>query len=246
MSTIYKENYKPLVIRDNYLFVKGNLKGYETQGSETGVSEYVGANNNPGALADVPAVIAIAHNFGEATQPGNIRSIDVEVLMNFNGTTNITSGQSIAGIRGCVSVASVTTFTSSGNAYLYGVQGKAVIQGTVNTNAGFVSGLFGQCDTSGASCVVTSGYISALQLDMGATSILTSSAYVNAATVLNTTQCLINSVMKVIANATYFMDLSESNLTGNWIVASAVGGSQNKKLKCLVGGTAYYIPLNTA
>ena len=84
---------------------------------------------------------------------------------------------------------------------------------------------------------------------MGATSSLSSGseAFVNAETITNTCATLkMNSVIKVIANAAYLFDLAESNLTGNWIVVAAVGGSQTEKLKVLINGTPFYIPLYTA
>ena len=236
-------NYHPLVIRDNYQFVRGNLKGYQTQGGETGTSETVGATNNPGAVADVPSVICISHNFGQATQPGNIRSLDIECLFNYAGTTDITANQSVSAIRGAASIASVTTLgTGSSNEYLYGVQGKFILQGTANLAAGFGAGLFGQFDSSGASATATAGYLAALHLDMGSTSSITTTTVINAASILNTTQCLINSVFKVIANANYFMDLSESNLTGHWVVGTTASTAAGT-LKVKVNGNTRYIQL---
>lgn len=234
------QNWRPIVVRDNFLFVRGNPAGFETEGGETGINAIAGFNNNPGSFPNVPAVIGVAHAFSAPAQVGNIRTIDSEVLFNCQGTTTITSGQSIAAIRGAVAVALGTTIAAQG--FLYGVQGKAIVQGTIVGGSAFITALFGQLDTSGASAVVTSGYVSALHLDMGATSILASSAFVNAQTVTNTTQCLINSVLKVIANATYFMDLSESNLTGNWIVGTT-GSTAAGTLKVLVNGAVRYIQL---
>lgn len=237
------QNFRPLHIRDTFLFLRGNVKGFETQGGETGTSAVVGANSNPGGFPDVPCVIGVYSCFGEATQPGNIRSIDVEHLFNFAGTTDITSGQSISAIRGAQTHAETTAFGSgSANEYSYGVQGKINIATSVNISAGFAAALFGQLDTSNANAAIVSGYVSALHLDMGATSHLSSSTLLNAQSVTNTTQCLINSVVKVIANATYFMDLSESNLTGHWIVGTTASTAAGT-LKVLVNGSVRYIQL---
>ena len=236
-ESIYK-NFHPLFERDCVVYARG--KSVAVPDSVPAISA-----DQTGASPDVPCVIGISHVFGEAAQPGNIRSLDVAQLFNFAGDVAIVSGQSLVAVRGVVTVAAATELTSAGNGYSYAVQGKHVIQGEIDVNSGFVAALFGQCDTSGASCVLTSGYVSALHLDMGATSILASSAFLNAESITNTTQCLINSVLKVIANASYFMDLAESNLTGNWIVSSSGMTSQAKSLKVLIGGVPHYIPLCT-
>jgi len=250
MSQIYQnQNWRPLHIRDTFLFERGNVKGFATQGGETGTSEVIGPNSNPGAFPDTPFVIGVYSCFGEAAQPGNIRSLDVEHLFNFGATTDITANQSIVAVRGAQTHAEGTAFGSgTNNEYSYGVQGKEYVATTINIVAGFLASLFGQLDTSNAAAAVTSGYVSALHLDMGSTSHLSSSSYINAETVTNTTQCLINSVLKVIANASALFDLAESNLTGNWILASSVntGDLASVKLKVKVNGTTYYLPLYTA
>ena len=220
MNTVFS-NYKPLIERDNYLFVKGNTTGFQTEGNPTGASEIVGANNNPGGWADVPAVIAIAHNFGEAAQPGNIHSIDVEALFNFNGTVSLATGKSISSIRGTASVASITTL-GDGTAVenVFGVEGRFILQGTnVLTATGIAAGLKGVFDTSGADATVTSGYNSALHLDMGVSSSISTSAFINAATITNTTTCKINAVVKVDADANYLFDLND-NGTSHWLLGT--------------------------
>jgi hypothetical protein len=246
MSTIY-QNYKPLVERDNLLFVRGNTKGFQTEGAETGVAEIVGANNNPGAWSDVPAVIAIAHNFGEATQPGNIRSIDAEALFNFAGTTTIATNASISAIRGCASVASGTTL-GNGTAVdmVYGVEGKFVLQGTTNVSAtGVAAALKGVFDTSATGATATSGYNAALHLDMGTSSTITTSTVINAASITNTTNLLINSVIKVVANANFLFDLAESTETGNWLVGTTASTAAGC-IKVKVNGATRYIQLFSA
>jgi hypothetical protein len=266
-TSIYtNERWRPLHIRDTFLFERGNVKGFATQGGETGTSEVISANSNPGGHPDVPFVIGVYSAFGDSSlsaqgagiiQPGNIRMIDSEALFNAGTLANsaivsLPSGQSIATIRGCASIAQYTTFGNggtSGNNYLYGVQGKVFVQGTVNASSGFVAALFGQLDTSGSAATVTSGYVSALQLDMGAASNLSSgsAAFVNAATILNTTLVAVNSAIKIDASLTYLFDLTDAGQGGSaWIVTAAVGGSNTKKLKVNIAGTTFYIPLYTA
>ena len=165
------------------------------------------------------------------------RVVDAELEVSA-ATTSVHG--SIVGVRGNVTQDASGTLGSG--SFVYGVQGKWTAKGTLSTGSGFTAGLFGQLDFS-AVTAVNASYVSALHLDMGATSALSSSAYINAQTVTNTTQCLMNAVLKVIANATYFMDLAESNLTGNWITTGASGGSNSKNLVVLVNGSPYKIQL---
>lgn len=167
------------------------------------------------------------------------RVVDAELEVSA-ATTSVHG--SIVGVRGNVTQDASGTLGSG--SFVYGVQGKWTAKGTLSTGSGFTAGLFGQLDFS-AVTAVNSSYVSALHLDMGATNALSSSAYINAETVTNTTQCLINSIFKVIANASFFMDLAESNLTENWIVTKTAGSNAAKSLKINVSGTTYYIPLST-
>ena len=206
MAKFGNEEWKPIHVRDSFLFVKGSVKGFETQGSEEGVNAIAGPNSNPGSFPNGPAVIAIAHAFGAASQTGNIRSIDVEQLFNFAGSTSIVAATSVAAIRGCVSIAAPTTFAAG---FLYGVQGKVVVQGTISS-ANYVAALFGQLDLSTA-VGVTGGPVTALWLDMGATAsaaIIASPSSINALTITNTTLAVIHAVLSFNGNATYLFDVA--------------------------------------
>ena len=273
------QNWRPLHIRDTFLFERGNVSGFAHTGGEQGTASVIGPNSTPGGSPDVPFVVGVFSAMSEAAQPGNIRAIDAELLFNYPGSTSIevnptgidgqptsanqnTTPNSIAAIRGAITIGGLytgsgagtgtggvdpsrTTATTIAAGYLYGVQGKIYLGGTIAISSDFAAALFGQLDTSGASAVVSSGYVSALHLDMGATSALSagSSAFVNAETITNTCATLkMNAVLKVIANANYFMDLSESNLTGNWIVGTT-GSTAAGTLKVLVDGNVRYIQL---
>src|ERR1035437_1779785 len=159
--------WNPLAIRNNYLFVRGNVAGFETQGGEKGVNSIVGPNHNPGGYPDSPAVIAVAIGFGAAAQPGNIRAIDSELLLNFAGSTTVTAGQNLAAIRGCISIAAPTTLI--GSSYLFGSQGKIIVQGTLANTGGngiIAAGVLGQLDIS--SVVAISSPLTAGWFDVGA------------------------------------------------------------------------------
>ena len=269
-------NWRPLHVRDTFLFERGNVAPFSVIGSETGTASVIGPNSNPGGSPDVPFVIGVYSALSEAAQPGNIRAIDSELLFNYPGSTAIevnptgidgqptspnqnTNPNSVAAVRGAITIGglytspnpsspsfpSKTTATTITAGFLYGVQGKVNLAGIINNASDFTAGLFGQLDTSAATAVVTSGYVSALHLDMGATSSLSSGseAFVNAETITNTCATLkMNSVLKIIANANYLFDLAESNLTGNWIVGTT-GSTAAGTLKVLVNGAVRYIQL---
>lgn len=179
-----------------------------------------------------------------AAQP-QFRLSDNELTLGYAGSTTIGSGSaSVAAVRGAVTQAAGNTLTGG---YQYGVQGKIVSSGTLNNGSGFNAGVFGQVDTSNAAFVHTSGYLAPIMGDFGATSIMSSDANANMISVLNTTNCVINSGLQFIGNATYAFDLSDLAFGGkHFIITAAVGGSQSKKLKVNIDGTAMYIPLNTA
>jgi len=240
--------FKPIHVRDTFLFLRGNVSGFATQGGETGTSELIGANSNPGASPDVPCVIGVYACHGAASQPGPIRSIDSEVLFNYGGVvTGSPLTTSVAAICGAINVASVTTLGAGVEGpFTYGVQGKAVIQGTMNIGSGFCSGLFAQLDTSGASAAITSGYVAPLIIDFGATSNLASSAYLNGQVVLNTTNCIINAAVKVVANASYLFDVTDLSYGGSHFYVhsgSGLGSIGTDYLVVLVNGVAKHIPL---
>lgn len=175
MAKYGNENFKPIHIRDAFLFERGNVKGFATQGGETGTSEVIGPNSNPGAWPDAPCVIGVYTAFGAASQQGNIRSVDSELLFNFGGSTAVVSSGSIAAVRGGVSVAGGTTITAG---YLYGVQGKYILQGTLNTTNGeYQAAVFAQLDTSKSTATYTAGTLTALWVDAGASSHLTSGQF---------------------------------------------------------------------
>jgi len=246
------ENFRPVHIRDCFLFERGNVKNFATQGGETGTSEVISANSNPGARPDVPCVIGVYSCFGEAAQPGNIRSVDVEQLFNYSAVTDITAGQSVAAIRGAQTHAEGTSFGSgTANEYSYGVQGKINIATKIKADEGFVAALFGQLDLSNNSADAESGYISALHLDLGATMGTgmdsDALAFVNAETITNTTGALVNSIIKVIADAANFMDLTDlANGGAHWLLSGKTASSFTSALKVKVGASTFYIPLGTS
>jgi len=252
--------FRPLHVRDTFMFERGNVAGFATVGGETGVNAPIGPNSNPGAPPDVPFVIGVYSAFGDSSlsgggvgknQAGNIRAIDSELLFNSGTVTNaasvsITAGQSITAIRGAINIAQ---YTSVIQGYLYGVQGKFVLQGTLATTGGeYSAALVGQLDLSQAAGVTSA--LSALWLDAGATAsaaIIATPGNVSMINMTNTTSALITAALSFVGNAAYAFSLSDLAYGGpHFIITAAVGGSQTTKLKVLINGVAFYIPLYTA
>ncbi|MGD0039104.1 MAG: hypothetical protein ABSE84_01595 [Isosphaeraceae bacterium] len=181
-----------------------------------------------------------------AAQP-TYRLIDSELYLNYSGSMSVGGGSgSVAAVRGCATLSSATTVASG---YEYGVQGKLILQGTLNNGSGFNAGIFGQVDTSNANFAHTSGYLAPIMGDFGATANLATDANAYMEALLNTTACLIHSVFQVEARASYLMDITDDPTGGygaQYCVAAQASGLASMKLKVHVKGTDYYIPLYTS
>ena len=231
----FKSINKPLHVRDTFMFERGNVAGFETVGGETGVNGPIGPNSNPGGTPDVPFVIGVYSSFGDSSlsasgaglnQIGNIRLIDSETLFNAGTATNaatvtIDSATSIVAVRGAHTIGPYTTF---GGGFLYGLQGKAIVRGTISAPQDVaVSAVQGQLDLSAA--VGITGKVAALWLDAGATfsaAIISSGeANVDLAVLTNTAPgTAINSVFRVAANATYLFDISNASYSPFWFAGA--------------------------
>ena len=244
MAQYGNENWKPIHIRDNFLFLRGSVKGFETQGSEEGVNAIAGPNSNPGSWPYGPAVLAIAAGYGAASQPTNIRAVDVEQLFNFAGSTSIVSAGSNVAVRGCISISALTTFASG---FLYGVQGKLVVQGTISS-ANYAAAVQAQLDLS-AAVGVTGGPVQALWVDMGSSAsaaVISAPTKLNIATLTNTTNAIIHACIQVVANASYLFDVTDLSYGGsNFYVhsGSGLGSIGTDYLVVLVNGVPKHIPL---
>jgi hypothetical protein len=170
-----------------------------------------------------------------ATQP-TFRVVDGELTL--SATTTAVSG-SVVGVRGNTIIASGSTVTAG---YLYGAQGKLTIKGTLNTTNGeYAAGLVAQLDLSAATSLT--GSLQALWVDMGATAVA-GATVCNAVSITNTTSKVIHSVLNVVADATYFADITDLSYGGaHFFVSGASGGSNSANLLVKVNGTAYKIQL---
>jgi len=175
-----------------------------------------------------------------------------------------TAATSIASVRGAITVGgtytgatagtgtagvdpSRTTATTITAGFLYGVQGKLIVCGTINAGSNVSAGLQGQLDLSAA--VAITSPVAALWLDMGATAsaaLISAPTYVNAIAVYNTTAAVINSAFQVIANATYLFDVTDLSQGGSHFYnhsGSGLGSIGTDYLVVLVNGVPKHIPL---
>ena len=157
--------------------------------------------------------------------------------------TGATAGTGTAGVD-----PSRTTATTITGGFLYGVQGKLIVRGTLaTTNGEYSAAVQGQLDLSAA--VAVTSPLQALWLDMGATAssaIIAAPTNINAATILNTTAAVINSPLLVIANATYLFDVTDLAAGGQHFyqhTGAGLGTIGTDYLVVHVNGAVRHIPL---
>lgn len=197
-------------------------------------------------LVSAPATNnAIAKSVTTASQ-GVLRLVDSELTLGYQGSTTITG--SVAAVRGCTTIAAGCTIT--GASYVYGTQGKLIIQGTHSGSAEVSCALLGQLDLSAATAVTAP--LAAIWADCGATmssGVGATPTNIDAVVVYNTTGAKINAALRIDTNSTFLLDLTDEgggHGAGNWIIATAKGSGWDKSLKINLNGTPYYIPCNSA
>jgi hypothetical protein len=197
--------------------------------SSSGNGLNLGTNNPSGFVLNALTSLTGAHpTFRLFDAEGEIAS----------GVTSING--SFVGVRGNITQDASGTLGSG--SYVYGVQGKATLKGTLNTGSGMVAGLFGQLDTS-AITADTSSHLAAVIADMGATSPLATDGNAKVLALFNTTNCLLGSVIYAYANASFFMDLTDPAYGGaNWAVLTTAATAAGT-LKVKVNGNTRYIQL---
>jgi hypothetical protein len=176
-----------------------------------------------------------------ATNPPTQRNYYGAVTLNFQGTVTIASGNgSVAGGRGEVIGATGTTLSDG---FYYGLQGKFTLGGATisEVSASRYVGVIAQLDLS--SGTMTSGQVSALWADMGATAAGAFAAETNIVRATNTTASTVNAILYGYGKATYVMDLSANGGTNLSTTGTAGATATKGWLKCFVAGVVRYIPL---
>jgi hypothetical protein len=166
--------------------------------------------------------------------PGNVRSIIGQVTTTNTGYAN--GGNSLVGIRGVATLPSGTTAT---NGYVYGAQGKLIVQGTVNGGALWMFGLLGQLDLSSAT-LTGAAHIAPIWSDAGATAPSGACAFCDSMVITNTTAATFNSLIYGYSKATRLMDLTDNG--GGYIIpGSGASAAVSGYLKIKVSGTDVYL-----
>ena len=149
----------------------------------------------------------------------------------------------VAGVRGIVTL---TGSIASGPVYMYGSQGRAVLDGvTLAAGSGHICASMAQMSASGTT--VTDGHVAPLIVS-GQN--LPTSAYVNMI-YCESGGGKVNAVLQSNVKSTYIFDLNNFESGGNIAAAGTAGGSAgnsthcaaNRVLVCLIDGSAGYIPV---
>jgi hypothetical protein len=209
------------------------LVSYATDGEAiTGTSEILSINP-----ANLQAVLrGDVKTITDAT-PATFRLIRSELTVTPATSVAVGSNGSLAAIRGCTTL---TTGKEITDGYLYGVQGKVVLDGaTTDIGSDHIAGLYGQMSASGAT--ITSGHV-AIIIASGQN--LPTSSDIDGL-YLESGGGQINSVIKSNVKADYFLDISDFESAG---VCSDTGALETEAgwIKVLVDGSPGYIQVYSA
>ena len=187
--------------------------------------------------------------------PGTVRDIwglaTTSAALTMGGSTT----NNLVGVRGSFTLPAGATVNNY-NDYLYGVQGKTVLPGTVD--AANICGICGQWDISATTFAASGTSISVLWGDAGATS--SSSANSNLAgndssmlRLTNTTGAKTAQITEIVADSSLFWNLaingggyptySANGGTGNSSCAKTGGAVCAKALHIQVNGVDYWLAL---
>ena len=176
----------------------------------------------PGGVLISAGNISIADTLTTAAQP-TFRLTDSELTLS-SAVATIASGGSVAAVRGATTQAAGGTITAG---YLYGVQGKLILKGTIDTTQReYQAAVLAQLDTSAAA--YTAGTITALWVDAGAASTLSAGQF-DMIDVTNSTGVNARGVLNFFGSAEYLLWLNTDNAAvGSFLrptttVASMVG-----------------------
>jgi len=180
-----------------------------------------------------------------STHPPVTRLVDCEPDVVYQGNVNIGHAptDSLVGVRGNLTIDTGCILLSG---FLYGVQGKITLKGTVNqTHSEYNGALVGQFDFSNANAVVTQvGGLAMLWLDAGASAV--AGILANASAIIITNSVAgnnLHSILQVNASATYFADIQDRG--SGWVVGTTATTAAGT-LKVLVNGATRYIQLFSA
>ena len=213
-------------------------------------------NQSVGGTLDVTGVstVAVFHATGAATlsstvaladdtsaaktvtsaTPATERLIRSELTVTPSASVAVGANGSLAAIRGAVTLTTAKTITDG---YLYGVQGKAILDGaTINNGSDHVAGVYAQLSASGTT--VTSGHVAILVVSGQS---LPASANVNAIYVESGGN-KINAVLQSNVACNFFLDVNNFEACG--IIATPTGAVHSgalRTIKVQIDGGTYYL-----
>ena len=174
----------------------------------------------------------------ETASQATFRLIDAELTLGYQGTTTVTG--SVASVRGNTTIASGTTV--GGTSFVYGTQGKLTVVGSLTSTSEVQTALLGQLDLS--NCTSQTSPICAIWGDCGATmSSGVTVGSIDIAVLYNTTTKLINSCIRVAADASFFADITDLSFGGAHILTGTTASTAAGGLKIKANGNTRYIQL---
>ena len=187
--------------------------------------------------------------------PGTVRALTGNARVGTGVTMGGSSTNNLVGVRGAMTVPSGTTVNNY-NDYLYGVQGKLIVGGTLTASNSY--GVVGQWDISAATLAASGNSMAVIWGDAGATS--SSSANSNLAgndssmlRLTNTTSAKTASIVESIADSALFavLGINGGGLptyvatagTGGTSCGVSTGAVASKVIHITVNSVDYWIPL---
>lgn len=171
--------------------------------------------------------------------PGTIRALTGAIQDN---ATPMTSGN-LVGLRGEVTNPAAKIVSGG---FLYGVQGKAIVQGTLSGSS-WTAAIFGQLNIDTAT--LSGGQIACLWGDAGTTGPASVIAAANMVRLTNTTPTTFNAILSAYGKASFYFD---GQLNGSaWFANAGTGaGSAGDTTKCnatkvlaiQIDGVPYWVP----
>jgi len=231
----------------NFSLSVGSIAASTLSNGVTGSGEVALANTptliTPVIGAATGTSLALSNPISSAT-PATNRTVDAEPSLT---AASVAPSGSIVGVRGNVTISATTTLTAG---YVYGAQGKVTLQGVVNSSTQPVPacGIIGQLDLSSVSAVTTTGYVVPGWFDCGATmGASVTPGNVDILMLTNTTTKLIHAALHVVADASYFADITDLSYGGaHFLITSATAGTVTQRLKVKTPSGDLYINLHSA
>lgn len=205
------------------------------------VNNWIALANTPANISAYPItcdgqgnLLTMAPSTSVSTaSPGTVGTIIGSITTTNASYSN--GGNSLVGVRGLVTIPSGTTAAAG---YLYGTQGKFIIQGIASGSI-WGAGLMGQLDISAAT-LTSASHVTPLWSDAGTSGPAVSCAFCDSAVLTNTTNTTFHSLIYGYSKAAYFVDLNDN---GGGYIISGTGASSavTGYLKVRVAGADAYI-----